>query len=254
MRFRLFPATLLLSAFVVLTALPAAAQDHGEGLTALQRRAVERTIRDYLLANPEILIEMSHALEEKQKVKAQTEAEGRLSANRTALLAAEHDYVLNPDGNVPVVEFFDYNCGYCKRSLPAVLDLQKNDPRVRFVFKEFPILGAGSVVATRAAIAAKAQGRYLDLHNAMMAHRGSLDRETVLAIAGNAGLDLERLQKDMADPRVDAEIAANMRLAEQLNIRGTPTFVIGDTLVPGAIDRATMAKLVEEAAESCRIC
>ena len=197
---------------------------------------------------------MSRALESRQKAKAQADAVARIADARDLLFASEYDHVVNPDGRVPVVEFFDYNCGFCKRAQPAVADLAATDPRARVIYKEFPILGEASVHAARAAIAAKMQGRYMALHDLMMGHRGGLDAATVKRLAGEAGLDVARLERDMADPRVDAELDLNMEVAARLDIRGTPTFIIGDQLVPGAIDRPTMGAMVSEAEQECRAC
>jgi len=240
-------------ALALVLALAAAVPARAE-MTAAERQAIEKVVRDYLLRNPEILIEMSEQLERREKGKAESEAGARILENRTALFRSPLDHVVNPDGTVPMVEFFDYNCGYCKRLLPATLDLQRTDTRVRFVFKELPILGPGSVYAARAAIAAKMQGKYLEFHNALMAYRGPLDEQSTLSVARGVGLDVERLRKDMSDASVEREIEANRALAERLGIRGTPTIVVGDRLLPGAIDRAAMAQLIDEAAANCRAC
>lgn len=216
--------------------------------------ALEQTIKGYLLANPELMLEVSEALEKKQKSTAQVESKDRISEQKAALYESPHDFLLNPEGRITLVEFFDYNCGYCKRMLPAMMEAIAREKDVRFVFKELPILGEDSVLATRAALAAKLQGKYLEMHTALMQLRGPPKREAVLALARQAGLDLGRLERDMESAAVTDIINANRKLAQNLNIRGTPTLVVGDTLVPGAIDAATLRQLVAEARSKCVTC
>ena len=144
----------------------------------------------------------------------------------------------NPKGDVAMVEFFDYNCGYCKGMFPAMMETVKADGNIRLLMKEFPILGPSSVTATKAALAARKQNKYTELHLALMDHKGSLTDDAVMQVAKDTGLDLARLQKDMADPAVTAIITKNRDLAQDLDIQGTPALVIGDTLVPGAVPKA----------------
>ncbi len=153
-----------------------------------------------------------------------------------------------------MVEFFDYNCGYCKKVYPSILALQKREKDVRLIFKELPILGPSSVYAAKAAFAAKRQGQYLPFHNALMSRRGGLNHAAVIETARRLGLDIERLKADMEDPEIAAVIERNRKLAGTMEIRGTPTMIIGDTLVPGAIDSEQMSALVANARESCRVC
>ena len=153
----------------------------------------------------------------------------------------------NPQGDVTVVEFFDYQCGYCKAVQADTQTLIKGDSKLRFVLKEFPILGPASVVASKAALASRGQGKYVEFHNALMAQRGQLDEAVIMRLAKSVGLDTDRLKKDMDSPDVLKVIAANQALAEKLNIRGTPAFVFGDELVPGAIKLDDMKRLTDAA-------
>jgi protein-disulfide isomerase len=153
----------------------------------------------------------------------------------------------NARGDVALVEFFDYNCPYCKRAAPEVARAQSNDPKLRIVYKEFPILGASSTFAAKAALAAHRQGKYVEFHNALMDARGTLTEKAVLDTAGRLGLDLDRLKADMATSAVQAAIDRNLALARALNINGTPGFVIGEQIVPGAIDLARIERLIREA-------
>jgi len=156
----------------------------------------------------------------------------------------------NPKGDITVVEFFDYNCGYCKRVAPTVSAVLNNDPNVRIVYKEFAILGPQSLVAARAALAAKRQGKYHEFHDAMMSAEQA-DGDSVTATARALGLDYEKLVKDMEDPKITEQLERNYRLATALGINGTPAFVIGDRLVPGAVDETTMMEII--AAERAKL-
>ena len=155
----------------------------------------------------------------------------------------------NPNGDVTIVEFFDYQCGYCKVVFPRIEKLLIDDSNLRFVFKEMPILGPNSVFAARAALAARMQGekQYVAFHKVMMASRGSLNKASVLRFATDAGLDVDRLKGDMEDDNINDMIRRNLKLADALSINGTPAFVIGDTIVRGAVDLLKLKILVERA-------
>jgi protein-disulfide isomerase len=153
----------------------------------------------------------------------------------------------NPDGDVTLVEFFDYNCPYCRRVAPVVAEAEAADPQLRIVYKEFPILGPGSVFAAKAALAAHRQGLYFALHEALMQAGGRAAEDSVLAVAKAIGVDIERLEADMADPEVQAAIDRNLALAEALRITGTPGFVVGRRILRGATDLETLQSLIREA-------
>lgn len=229
-RFRTLCAALALSAALPL--LPASAADK-----PLDKAAVEQIVRDYLLTHPEILLEAMEALEKKQQAEGEKAAAEALKSNRKALEQNAMSPVGgNPKGDVTLVEFFDYNCGYCKRTHPERSAAVKGDGKVRVVYKEFPILAPSSKEAAKAALAANRQGKYEAFHTALMTHEGRLDSDAIRATAKEVGLDMKKLEQDMGDPAIEAEIKANMELAQKLGIRGTPGFVIGDTVVPGAIE------------------
>jgi len=147
---------------------------------------------------------------------------------------------------VTLVEFFDYRCGYCRRVAPDVLALIQRDSGVRFAMKEFPILGEESVYASRAAIAAAAQDMYWEMHLALLNFRGTYDEDSIRAIAADLGMDPDRLVADMASSQVDAVINRNYELAQALGINGTPAFIVGDTIVPGAISLQALQQLIAE--------
>jgi protein-disulfide isomerase len=148
---------------------------------------------------------------------------------------------------VTIVEFFDYRCPYCKQVLPSLQALLKEDQKLRFLYKEMPVLGPQSVTAAHAALAAQRQGKYEAFHNAMMATKGQITDETVYKVAGSVGLDVDRLKQDMSAPDVGQALKTNLALATELNIRGTPGFIVGNHIVPGAIDLEALRNMVADA-------
>jgi protein-disulfide isomerase len=239
---------LLAVAFGLAGAPSATAQAPAPPLT---REQVEAIVRDYLLRNPEIIVEAIDGLEEKRRQATESSQRDALAAKRVELVNDPDAPVAgNPDGDVTIVEFFDYRCPYCKQVVPTIAQLLRADGKVRVVYKELPILGPDSVVAARAALAARAQGKYHQLHEALMRARGTLDEATVLKIAADAGIEVARLKADMGKPEIEAIIDRNRRLARALSLTGTPAFIIGNKIVPGAVDIDTLKKLVAEARRS----
>jgi len=208
----------------------------------------EQRVREYLLKNPEVIMEALQILQQRQRA---AEAE-----NFKRAIAERSDEILNdpaapvggnPAGDVTLVEFFDYNCPYCRRVAPTVTELEEADPDLRIVYKEYPILGPGSQFAARAALAARKQGKYIPFHNALMQATGQVTEATVMKVAREVGLDTGQLRADMQDSAIDEAIARNLQLADALGIDGTPSFVIGDRLVPGAVELSTLQRLVARA-------
>ena len=252
MRFpTVFLAVLMLAAAVLLGEAEAQTRGvAGEPSGGQPVEAVEKIVRDYLLRNPEVVIEALEAYKRKQ-AEADDLAVRRAIAERSAEIFRDPDSAVggNPKGDVTLVEFFDYRCGVCKRVHPIVQELLKRDRGIRRVYKEWPILGPDSVFASRAAIASRRQGenKYRAFHDAMMESRGALDRNAVLKIAAALGLDVERLSADLAKPEVERIIQRNFLLADALRINGTPSFVIGDTVLRGGRDVDTLLAIVREA-------
>ncbi|MFN7924688.1 MAG: DsbA family protein [Bryobacteraceae bacterium] len=214
---------------------------------AVSKSEIEATIRAYLLEHPELLLDMSQALEKKQAEARRVQAKTALTAHRDALLAdAKTPSFGKAASPVTIVEFFDYRCGYCKRVSPTVKKLMEEDPSIRVVFKELPILGPESSVAALAALAAHEQGGYLKFHQALMA-ASEFTPEVISDLAKKSGLDTERLQKDMAKPELQAALAQNRTLSEALAIQATPAFVIGDEVVPGALSEEAFKGLIAKA-------
>ena len=212
------------------------------------KAALGRVIRDYLMANPEVLVEAMQELERKQDSQQSSQAQKAIQDNRSALLSdPETPIAGNPDGDVTIVEFSDYQCPYCRRAHAAVKTVLAADSKVKLVFKDLPILGEPSRIAALAALASRAQNKHLALHNALLEYNGKLDRDRIMEIAASVGLDVAQLQKDMEDPKLKAVIERNMGLASALGVRGTPAFVIGKQFVPGAVDADTLKQLIADA-------
>jgi protein-disulfide isomerase len=213
-----------------------------------QRQAIEGIIHDYLLHNPDVLIEALRGAEERLNHEADANAAKVLSDRRSEIFDDPATPVGgNPRGDVTIVEFFDYRCPYCKQVLPSLQALLKEDRKLRFLYKEMPVLGPQSVTAAHAALAAQRQGKYEAFHTAMMATKGQITEETVYKVAGSVGLDVDRLKQDMKAPEIEQALKANLALASALNIHGTPGFIIGDHIVPGAIDLDSLKSMVADA-------
>jgi protein-disulfide isomerase len=238
------------TAAVMLLVLPAAAQAPAETFSADQRTEIGQIIKDYLMAHPEIMTDVINELDKRQKEAEVEKHRTAVKENFATLFTSPHQVVLgNPKGNVTMVEFFDYNCGYCKRAMSDMLDLLKADGNLRFVLKEFPVLGEGSVEAAHVAVAARMQDKtgkkYLEFHQKLLGGRGPADKARALAAAKDAGFDIARIEKDMQSPEVKATIDENMKLAEELGVNGTPSYVVGSDVVVGAIGLDGLKQKIE---------
>ena len=218
------------------------------GMSPAEVERIEQVIREYLLRNPEVIIEAVQGLERRQRAEAQKQAQAQIAQRKDDLLNDPDSPVAgNPNGDVTLVEFFDYRCPYCKQVAPAIFQLIKDDKKLRLVLKEFPILGPESVAAARAALAARMQGKYLEMHNALMRMRGNFSLEAILKAAEEAGLDGAKLRLDMESDGVKRQIEKTYELGRALSINGTPAFVIGDRIIPGAVDIETLKTLIRQA-------
>jgi protein-disulfide isomerase len=219
--------------------------------TPEQRRALDEAIKDYIQRNPEIVLEALDAAKRKAEQAKNDETQRILASRRDELVADPTSPVGgNPEGDVTIVEFFDYRCPYCKQVEPSLEALLKQDPKLRIVYKEFPILGPASVYAARVALAAQKQGKYAGFHAAMMATKGEIDEAVILRVARLAGLDTERVRKDIAAPEIDAILRHNFDLAQALAISGTPGFIIGNDIAEGAADIDALTRMVADARRS----
>lgn len=234
------------AAVAVTVSLAGATALSAQAITDAQRDAFEGVIRDYLLKNPAVIREAMQVLQQREEAEKQAVAARAVKERRDDLLRdATSPVGGNPDGDITIVEFFDYNCGYCKRVAPAVAETLANDKKVRIVYKEFAILGQESVFAARAALAARRQGKYHEMHDALMTAERA-DAQAVVTLSEQIGLDRKKLLKDMQDPEITKILERNYQLANALGINGTPAFVIGERMIPGAMDAAGMAEIIAQ--------
>jgi protein-disulfide isomerase/sulfite exporter TauE/SafE/copper chaperone CopZ len=234
-------------------AIPAkAASTAAPGFSPGQRGSIEQITKEYLLQHPEVIQEALAALESRQQADEAQAHAGAVKDNAATLFGSPRQVVLgNPHGDVTMVEFFDYNCAYCKRALSDMLELMKNDGRLKVVLKEFPVLGEPSAEAAQVAVAVRMQDdtgqKYLEFHQKLLGSRGQADRARALAVAKEVGLDMDRLERDMASPEVKATIDENLKLGDTVGITGTPTYVIGSEVVTGAVGLDALREKVRAA-------
>lgn len=222
--------------------LPAQAQEN-QPFNEKQVDGIRKIVREYLMEHPEVIGEAIESLREKMRVQAEDEAKKAITARKDELFNAKDDPLAgNVKGDVVVVEFFDYNCPYCKVVLDPMMEAAKADGKTKVVFKEMPILSEDSVTAARVALAARKQGKYEEVHRALMKFRGKLDERTIFRLAGEAGANVDLVKKEMMAPEIEAQIKKNMELAHALDISSTPSFVVADAngnaarILSGAIE------------------
>jgi len=209
-----------------------------ESFSDNQRGEIETIIKNYLLAHPEVLEDATNELNKRKAEAEEKKHQATIAENAETIYNSPRGITLgNKDGDVTFVEFFDYNCGYCKRAMADMLDLLKNDPKLKVVLKEFPVLSEGSVEAAKVAVAVRMQdpGKYLEFHQKLLGGRGPADKARAMAAAKDAGLDMARIEKDLASPEIKATINENVKLAEDMDLNGTPSYVIGKQIVIGAV-------------------
>jgi protein-disulfide isomerase len=244
---KLIPRIVIPLAAAMAFALPMAAL--AQTFSPDQRHEIENIVKDYLMAHPQLLQDVINELDKQQKQAAAEKARTTIKTNNVTIFNSPHEVVLgNPKGSVTMVEFFDYNCGYCKHALPDMMKLLQTDPNLRFVLKEFPVLGEGSVEAAHVAVAARMQDptgvKYIEFHQKLLGGRGAADKMRALAVAKEVGFDMGRLMKDMDSDEVKTTIAENLKLADTLGIDGTPSYVVGDELVVGAVGYDELEKKI----------
>ena len=211
------------------------------------QQAVEQVVEQHLRTHPEVIEQSLRILQAKRQAEEQERTRQVIATKQAELLNDQDSPVSgNLEGDVTVVEFFDYRCGYCKRVAGTVTQLQQDDPNVRVVYKDYPILGEASELASRAALASKVQGKHLAFHEALLASEEELTQETILALATAVGLDTEKLHRDMESPSIQTTIERNRTLAKELGINGTPGFIVGTELVPGALALKDLKNLIRQ--------
>jgi protein-disulfide isomerase len=226
----------------------------------MQKKDIEKIVHDYLVTNPEVLLEASQALQQKQQNTMQQQAQSAIRDNIKPLIGdGKLAVVGNPKGDVTIIEFFDYQCVHCKRMLPVLSEITNKDKSVRIIYKEFPIFGKTSDLASRAALAASLQGKYSQMHDALLKIEDHLKEATVMDAAKNAGLDMTKLKADMDSKQVTEALKANRELAEKLRLMGTPAFIVLSTpggnykpgseaaFVPGLVSAEALQGLINKA-------
>ena len=238
------------AAVALTAALPLA---HAAEFTDAQKTEIGSLVKSYLIQNPEVLRDAMVELEKRDKAQEAAKREGTVRDQSAALLNSPYNEVVgNPNGKVTLVEFFDYNCGYCKRALDDMAKLMKTDPNLRVVLKDFPVLGPGSVEAAQVAGAVRAQlkgDKFWAFHYKLLATHGPVGKAQALAAAKDLGVDMDQLAKDMGKPEIKAAIQQNMQLADSLSLTGTPSFVVGPEVVVGAVGYDELKDRVDNVAK-----
>lgn len=247
------------SALALAVGVPAVHAADAQTAAQMNRQDVEKIVHDYLVTNPDVLVEASQALQKKQQEMLQAQAKSAISQNATSLASGQLTIAGNPKGNVTLIEFFDYQCVHCIKMKPVVNQLISKNPNLRVVFKEFPIFGKESEMASRVAIAAAMQGKYKDVQGALFNGEHQLNEDKIMAIAKKAGLNMSKLKADMNSPSVTATLDDSRKLAEAIHLMGTPAFIVMSTpngqfkpgtesaFIPGAASEATLQDLIKKA-------
>ncbi|MCP4618959.1 MAG: DsbA family protein [Bradyrhizobium sp.] len=247
------PSFRLLAPALLAFALCAAPQvAPAQSISDAQRGDIEKIVREYIISHPEVLEEAMNELSKRQAAAEAEKHQATIASNADAIFNSPRGVSLgNKDGDVTFVEFFDYNCGYCKRAMGDMLEIMKSDPKLKVVLKEFPVLSQGSVEAAQVAVAVRMQDptgkKYLDFHQKLLSGRGAADKARALAAAKEAGLDMAKLEKDLASPEVKATLEENLKLAESLGMNGTPSYVIGKQVVIGAVGVDSLREKISNA-------
>lgn len=244
-----FPLCVLTSLAVLVSGCSTTGKET-KSASAPSQDLTDTVIERYIRAHPEVIEQSLQGLLAKREAELKEHHKAALATRQNELL---HDPASPVSGNlkgeITLVEFYDYRCGFCKKAASAVTELQKVDPRVRVVYKDFPILGEPSELAAKAALASQSQGKHQVFHEALLASHADMSKEAILKIAANVGLDAKRLDADMADPKWQAVIDKNRALARDLGISGTPGFIVGNELVPGALDLNGLKELIARAGQ-----
>ena len=245
------PRSFLLAGAVLVTAATPFLARAAE-FSAPQRSEIETIVREYLISHPEVLQDAMAELEKRQNAAVAEKGKAAVKQYSQALFMSPRQVTLgNHNGDVTFVEFFDYNCSYCKRAMSDMVELMKNDGKLKFVLKEFPVLGEGSVQAAQVAAAVRMQDKtgkkYLEFHQKLLGGRGQADKTRALAVAKEIGLDVARIEKDMAGDEVKATIEESFKLAEALGLNGTPSYVVGTDVVIGAVGANTLKEKINSA-------
>lgn len=248
-------AASLLAALITTSGTSFAAGAKSSLFSAEQTKEIGRLVREYLIANPEVLVEVSAELEKRRKAEEEAARGQVLSEQKDRIFRSPHDFALGKENaKITVVEFFDYNCGWCKRALTEINKFTQKNPNVRVVMKEFPIFGENSQFAAKAALASQKQGKYWEFHQALMNQR-QVTRENTFDVAKSVGIDVEALKLEMQNPLYDRVLAENTQMAQALGMQGTPGFIIDSRVNYGYLPANELHKIVADIRkEGCKIC
>lgn len=255
----LLTASAIVAAMASPAALAASANTDSTDMPAAQKSQIEKVVHDYLVNNPEVLLEASQSLQQKQQLTMQKQAQSAIKENAKKLFNDNFTVVGNPKGNVTLVEFFDYQCIHCKKMAPVISEAIKQNPNLRVIYKEFPIFGKSSDVASKAVLAAAMQGKYLAMHDALLKQENRLNDQIIMDTAKSVGVNMAKLKTDMESKKVSEAIESTRQLAEKLHLMGTPAFIIAATpggelkdgtttaFIPGAASAETLQELIKKA-------
>lgn len=239
----------IISLFSILTLLVfVPTQSHAQAFTDAQKTEITKMMNEYLLDNGAIVLESVNkyqaALEEKDRKEAAVKAKSFIES-----LESQKDLAMagNPKGDITIVEFFDYNCGYCTKALEEIQTVLKDDDNVKVIFKDMPILGPPSLEAAKWSLAAIKQGKYFEYHTAILNHKGPKDAASLEKIAEKIGLDVKKLKKDKDDKDIETRLQDQILAARNIGINGTPGFLIAGEVYPGYMPAAQIKKIIEEA-------
>lgn len=224
-----------------------------DAFTPEQKKELEVLFRDYIRNNPEVILDSVQAHQIKEEERRQKGAEANLKEYKDKLTKGQDlPFAGNPEGDVTIVEFFDYNCGYCKKAFEDVTKILAEDPNVKVVFIDMPILSEQSRIMSKLGMAAQSQGKYFEAHKALMEYRGTQSEENFLNAMKDAGIDIEKVKAEKDSPEIDAALNRYVKIANDLNIRGTPGFIVGDTLMPGYVGHEAMKKEIDAARQAAK--
>lgn len=240
---------LVLTASVLAIMGPMSAASASE-FTPEQEKKLGEMMKQFIMDNPDVIMKSVEQYQIEQQRKMQMGAEEALKESYEYYINKDLPSAGNPDGDVTVVEYFDYNCGYCRRAFADIVDIIEQDKNVRVVFQDLPVLGTDSYNIAVLSMASHKQGKYFEFHKAIMGHSGPQDMDTILGVAEKAGLDVEKLKEDMNDPEIETTLRKHAQMAQSIGINGTPGFIIGEKLFPGYIGLQGMEKEINAARNS----
>lgn len=237
---------------VAVLAASFASPARADSFTAEQKKDLDAMFKEYIMNNPQVIMDSVQAYQMKEQERLQKSAEDNLKDYKDKLTSVDLPFAGNPDGDVVIVEFFDFNCGYCKKAYGDIMDLLEQDKNIKVIFMDMPILSDKSQVMAKMAMAAHKQGKYFEAHKALMSYRGTQNEENFLNALKDAGIDIDKLKEDRNSPDIELALDKHLKIANDLNIRGTPGFIVGDQLHPGYIGLDGLKQAIAETREAAK--